>query len=662
MKVKIQFDRAWFFAQDSHMLSVKKVVELVRREVDNDASVVKKELTECILDLPGLTDAEAADQQIRALISKKICQDAGNSQPFYLKVFDGEEAKADEPAAPNPVVTPTKPAAKPAPEPKPVEKQEKRSALEDANDLVGVEEFKRLCQDIHARAQRIRDNGTQDAFLSTAYLFVGNEGFGCEKAISILDALLQEEGLFSPGASPLQLRLEAPPEPLTKTNLGHAFSAPRLVTIDLSAVTEQTQSFEFKKLMMELFRRGKKCLVIFRAPYMGQEMIKQICEDLSDVLSVQSITFPLFTDAQLRELAERSLAAYGFSAQPQAWEPFQKVIEQESMDGYFYGVHTVRKVADEMIQAEERLQAEKASEAGNERQITAEAVGRLLRKKPDDADESIEQLDQMIGMSDVAKKVKEMIHMVMLTKHSDLVERPVMHMCFTGNPGTGKTTVARMVGKALKDAGVLRVGKFVEHHARDLCAKYVGHTAPLTASICRDAYGSVLFLDEAYALASSDFSGDYGQEALDTLIAQMENHRDDLVVIFAGYPREMERFLEANPGMRTRIPFHIDFPNYTRDELFAIFKQMAERRFRLGEGFLERAEAFFTALPKELMESRSFGNGRFVRNLYERVCSKAAMRSSGMDINGLILEVEDFDAAAAELPMPKQVGIGKIGF
>ena len=157
------------------------------------------------------------------------------------------------------------------------------------------------------------------------------------------------------------------------------------------------------------------------------------------------------------------------------------------------------------------------------------------------------------------------------------MERPCIHMRFVGNPGTGKTTVARIIGKILKEKGVLRIGNFYEYAGRDFCGRYVGETAPKTASICRDAYGSVLFIDEAYSLyRGDDNSRDYGREALDTLIAEMENHRNDFVVIMAGYTDDMDKLMAGNMGLASRMPYTIEFPNFTREQLYEIFESMSK--------------------------------------------------------------------------------------
>ena len=165
---------------------------------------------------------------------------------------------------------------------------------------------------------------------------------------------------------------------------------------------------------------------------------------------------------------------------------------------------------------------------------------------------------------------------------------------------------------------------------RDLCGQYIGETAPRTSAICRDAYGSVLFIDEAYSLFRDEFSSarDYGREALDTLVAEMENHRDDFCVIMAGYKDEMDAMLKGNTGLMSRIPYEIEFPNYTRDDLEKIFFTMLDGTFDYEEGLKESVHGFFSEMPEEMFTSKEFSNARLVRNLFERTWGKAAYRQS----------------------------------
>ena len=202
----------------------------------------------------------------------------------------------------------------------------------------------------------------------------------------------------------------------------------------------------------------------------------------------------------------------------------------------------------------------------------------------------------------------------------------------------------------MKDAGILRKGHLVEVKGRDLCGEYIGETAPKTSSICRDAYGSLLFIDEAYSLFRNayDSARDYGREALDTLVAEMENHRDDFCVVMAGYKDEMDAMLEGNVGLRSRIPYEVAFPNYTREDLENIFLRMLEGNFECEKGFREAVHDFFAAVPEDALASKAFSNARFVRNLYERTWGKAVYRNSLEGGAAVRLLRSDLAGAAAE--------------
>lgn len=240
----------------------------------------------------------------------------------------------------------------------------------------------------------------------------------------------------------------------------------------------------------------------------------------------------------------------------------------------------------------------------------------------------LESLDRdLVGLKPVKTRIREIARLLLIDRtrrrYGLATSTPTLHMCFTGPPGTGKTTVAMRMAELLRDLGYLRKGHLVAASREDLVGEYVGHTAPKTKEVLTKASGGVLFIDEAYYLHRPDNERDYGQEAIEMLLQAMENQRHDLVVILAGYKDYMDRFFLSNPGMASRVAHHIDFPDYTLDELMAIAEMMVEEEhYQLSE---EAHEAFREYLERRKAQPR-FANARSVRNAIDRFRLRQANR------------------------------------
>ena len=296
-------------------------------------------------------------------------------------------------------------------------------------------------------------------------------------------------------------------------------------------------------------------------------------------------------------------------------------------------------------------------------QYTSFATSGQISTKSSYSGDAFSELEQLIGLDEAKTVIKQALDYFraqrLLCDRGLSNYRPSMHMIFTGSPGTAKTTVARLFARIMRENELLSAGKLYEVGRADLVGKYVGWTAQKVKSKFSEAMGSVLFIDEAYSLVD-DRDGCYGDEAISTIVSEMENRRDDIVVIFAGYSEKMEAFIRKNPGLRSRISFHVPFADYSPSELYQILEHIASKQSLILD---DGVQGKVMPILSNARSDPDFGNGRYVRNLIERARMKQAGRLLGMDIDTLTTDQatrlisDDFEA-----PVSAQVSVKRIGF
>ncbi len=659
-KISLSFQSAWVLSKrDDEKLPVEAFVDFVKSKVG--AEVLDASLTDCSFVVSA--DDVPADWKGKVLsLVKEAFSLEDPTAVVECEISDYEEREAPEPA--QEAEAAPEQAAKPAAQPQ-AEAAGAADGVAETVDkihaLIGAEEFKALADECVRIAPGLRKYNTVEAFTHRCYLFAIHEGNGLTTYLELFAELVDRLGLFSFSKTNRVAEEKLPPQGKEGGNpfasvyahfQRYGTNPGKLICIDISEWMTKVSDKPFRDFLSALEDHAGENLIVFRVPFVEKEILNGLRKGLEDILFVRDVSFIPFDQYELTRYAEQALTARGFTMEEGAWEIFHTRITEEKSDGRFYGMNTVNKVLREMIY---RKQLDNAFHDVDDTVIKKAEIAGLADSYGEQQKTGLELLDDFVGMEPIRARVEEIVAQIEMSAKNSELGSPCIHMRFVGNPGTGKTTVARVIGKILKEKGILRNGSFFEYSGRDFCGRYVGETAPKTAAMCRDAYGSVLFIDEAYSLYAGDgYSvADYGREAIDTLIAEMENHRSDLVVIMAGYTNEMNELMKANAGLESRMPYVIEFPNYTHEQLYEIFMRMVRRNFKMQEGFEEAVREYFETLPDEVIEARDFSNARFVRNLFERTWGKAVLRAQLNKEDASILTKEDFLLASAEKEFKK---------
>lgn len=534
------------------------------------------------------------------------------------------------------------------------------NTLEKIDKLVGAKEFKDFAKEIVKVAPIIKKKRSQDVFAAQGYLFSIGDGCGLSTYLELFATLVEVLGLASIVAfsSVVEIKLDLTSKPAEDLSVVYNVlengdsELVKLLCIDIGKWIDKTDTEDFKKLLKNMQKASDKFIFAFRVPFVDKDVLGRVATSLNDLMSVRVLSIPPFDNVQTKEIARRDLQNYGLEMSVAAWQCFFERIAEEKRDGKFYGLNTIKKVVKELVYKKQVALSNGAKDAT----LIGVKDARKICSYKDDKGEGMAQLDKLVGCEQIKRQIEEILAQIELAKTQSGLEKPCLHMRFVGSPGTGKTTVARILGKILKEKEVLRIGNLYEYKGRDFCGQYIGETAPKTSGMCRDAYGSVLFIDEAYSLyRGDDNSRDYGIEAIDTLISEMENHKDDLVVIMAGYTDDMEKLMDGNRGLKSRMPYTIEFPNFTREQLFEIYKSMASGKFKTADDLYPTVKTYFEGLSDEVLNSKNFSNARFVRNLFERTWAKAAMRCQLEGQKSVALCASDFTNAASEKDFAFQI-------
>lgn len=393
-----------------------------------------------------------------------------------------------------------------------------------------------------------------------------------------------------------------------------------------------SQYHQITDLLAELIKEGSGNTLIFFVenaghPGFAQQLLGKLDEEL-DIIEIQ-------------EGAGNARQAMGYfkrlltsSNMVDFYEEGETLFER----GHFY---TATEVRTRFSQWRKEALKEKVYSAYRESRTLH--IDKALRKKGT----AFAELERMVGLTEVKAIVGDIVAAYKVeklrNKYYDPNEVTTRHMIFSGNPGTAKTTVARLLAEILKENGVVKTGSFLEVGRADLVGKYVGWTAQIVKEKFHQARGGILFIDEAYALVE-DRAGLYGDEAINTIVQEMENKRGDVIVIFAGYPEKMEAFLQRNEGLRSRIAFHVHFPDYGPEELMGILEKiLQDRQYVMTEEAKARARQIFQRVCRQ----EEYGNGRFVRNLFEQAVNRQATRIS--KLTGELGREELFQLQEADL-------------
>jgi len=550
------------------------------------------------------------------------------------------------------------------------------SAYDQLQSLIGLKAVKEQIDMIllanKAEQQRKKHSGNARSMHMT---FKGNPGAAKTLVAQIFAKIAKESGLLQSGIcierSGTELNIPSQIEQAFELAKGGVlFIDEAYALFGQMAITELIRH-------LEMYRND--VIVIFAGYKDRMDAFLELNEGLKSRIPY-TVDFPDYTPEELLQIYDYILAEDGFTATPGARQAaldiFNKAYRLENFGNGRFARNLAEKSTLNMSVRLARKYKDKKIPENHLYKVTKEDVyipndpivnGSDAERNDDSKMSARARLENMIGLSAAKALIEAAIasfkFQKRLSKRDVDIGRNSMHMCFTGNPGTGKTETARLLAQILKEEGILSSGKFVEAGRADLVGQFVGHTAPKVRKKFKEAMGGVLFIDEAYSLDDGNSKGSFGDEAINTIVQEMDNRREDIIVIFAGYPDEMKSFIDRNPGMSSRIAHRIHFEDYSVDELCEITRfQVADKHLKITDEAIDKL-----ALIYEIARvNKTFGNGRYVRRAIELAISNLAIRLDRMpeeDLTDEILTtITAEDIAAPELDPDTTKKSRKIGF
>ncbi len=533
---------------------------------------------------------------------------------------------------------------------------DKNSSYEKLKNLIGLTSVKEQIDNIIAadivEKERKKRMGNDYEAGTMHMIFSGNPGTAKTTAAKLFAGIAKEKGILKSGAFVERGGMDLDGMACV-IEIRRAFMEAEGGVLFIDEAYSLKSNTAVTVLLQEMENRRDSVIVILAGYNEKMREFMEINEGLKSRIP-HWIDFPDYDVDELTEIFQKMAKDRGFDIEEDAIKKARNIFDRARYMDNFGNGRFVRNLLEHAVQNQSvRLLAD-----GNDpdkihnkelfliKENDISMLGEDLKnaREPGTAKK---ELDEMIGLSSAKSVLNKVIAGFKLNKlRTDkgiTKEKPSLHMVFTGNPGTAKTTVARLFSEIMKDEKFLPSGNFVEAGRADLVGRFVGQTAPLVKKKFKEAQGGVLFIDEAYSLCD-DRENSFGDEAINTIVQEMENHRDDVIVIFAGYPDKMKNFLDRNPGMASRIVFQVEFEDYTADELCEIARLMLSRKhMTITDSAMEKLRSICEKARKD----RSFGNGRFVRKMLEEAEMNLAERVSRSDeselTTKLITTVEERD-------------------